>query len=693
MGLWQRVVDTITISNKKQGSFAQTKENPYNHGSFVTQKYWVDSKQIDTDVLDELYTRNGLAHNVIEVLADKVFNKWLEIDSENPKFSEAVKELDKRHTFNLRAKLKKAYKYRWRHGYSILIFFTKDSAPEGMENPMGNIREVTDIQTITKRAVKEIHYEQETRKAGAITAITLKHDYIGTDEDVKIHPSRFMIIGDVNDRGILFPAFNYLQVYDNIIWATGQSFWRYAAGILLATIENASENERKELQEMMENFTARTYFVGDQRYKFEFTGINGKGLSPKEYEEVAMKAAAMSMGFPYALLEGAHAGTISGSETNSSELYDKIESIQRTEVQPDYEHILELFTQSGQIPKDEHTIKWNPLWQLSAKEMAEIEYLQAQADEVKIYSGVLSPNEVRKNRNHKNRESDKDYDREGGDNYQESSDQSTNTRNAGADSNLPPPARDAVGLRTTIMSRLEDNDEIESAINEGTKKIAKLYNYPKLKTAINQFQPNKATDDDRSEFLAKVDAIIDANGAEAREVVDYIINNAWTIGAVSARELLGKDVQLSAEQLLQRGELKASLLDAVKGVNADVKRTLRNTLLEGLQLSQDPRQIQNFMRKKLDEIKSSLPESRIRSIVRTETNRAFTDVSETIYETSGVKKWRWITAGDDKVRPDHAINNGQVVPIGSSFRSGYIKPPAGVNCRCDVIPEITEVTQ
>lgn len=43
----------------------------------------------------------------------------------------------------------------------------------------------------------------------------------------------------------------------------------------------------------------------------------------------------------------------------------------------------------------------------------------------------------------------------------------------------------------------------------------------------------------------------------------------------------------------------------------------------------------------------------------------------------------WATVGDDRVRPEHVLNNGVIVPIGSPFPNGEIFPgDTSINCRC-----------
>lgn len=45
---------------------------------------------------------------------------------------------------------------------------------------------------------------------------------------------------------------------------------------------------------------------------------------------------------------------------------------------------------------------------------------------------------------------------------------------------------------------------------------------------------------------------------------------------------------------------------------------------------------------------------------------------------------RYVTAGDDKVREEHAILDGTVLPVDDTFWDSYY-PPNGYGCRCDVI--------
>jgi len=57
------------------------------------------------------------------------------------------------------------------------------------------------------------------------------------------------------------------------------------------------------------------------------------------------------------------------------------------------------------------------------------------------------------------------------------------------------------------------------------------------------------------------------------------------------------------------------------------------------------------------------------------------------YETNGIETLTYRTAGDDRVRDDHAILDGTTLPIDDPFWSTYY-PPNDWGCRCDVEPGV-----
>jgi phage-related protein (TIGR01555 family) len=688
MGYSQRFTDA------KPEVFPQAKRSHY--FSSVRQKFWKDSSEITISHLEESYNRNGLAHQVIDLRADKAFNRGWEPDVEDDKLNSELKALENDKKIRYWLRLKEAFKWSSVFGYAIVLISYVDGG-ENLSDPVKNPVGITQLSVVDKRHVKKFIYQDETNCSGDIIAVELLGKMVGLSEDIVIHASRFEIVGDPQGRGVLFPAWNWLELFDNNTWSFGQAMFRYGSGFPFLTIKDASDTELEEAEALWANVTARTGLVGDDRHQLEFVGAAGKALDFSGANEVGLKLVSIAMGMPYALVVGAHAGTISGSETNSSELYDKIESIQRNEIEPLVFDFITRFYEVGLISRIDFGIKWIPLWQLDSKELATIEYTNAQSDQIYLQLGILSPNEVRRKRDMKRVEPDPDFDIEGGEEFKKAAPVSTPFAGGSVSSTpgevLPPnqnsPGQDAVILQQANMSKLEDNAEFEKIIESATKQLADLYDWSAIKKAINQLN-TVAGDDNQTELLTKIELIIDSNLADARTVIDKVIEETYGAGYSNAEQEVEQSIPVSSAAKSGKSALKAGLFEIVKGLNNDVKRELRNVLLDELQKAggSDLNQVRTALKESLSSMQQDIPDFRIKMIARTESNRAFNEANFRVYQDAGIAKIQVITARDDRVRPDHARVDGETRPIGTPFSNGYLRPPFGVNCRCSIIPVI-----
>lgn len=672
--------------------------------SFVPQKQWVDTRTITLDVLDELYDRNGLAHKIVEVMADKTFNKWYEVIHADDKVVSEVEALDRMKGVKFRTAYKKAYKLRWRHGYS-LIFLGYEDAGSTPADPVVNPVGIKQLEVFSCRAVKEWIYEGPMQ-TGAITHVILAGQQLGMVQDVKIHMSRIQIIGDaLNGRSIFIAAYNWLNVFDNNVWAMGQSYYRYASGFPFLKISGATDDEFTKAEAMWRNVTARTGLVGDERYDLDFKGAEGSALPIRDYYECGLKAVALAIDMPFALLEGATAGAVTGSETNSSELYDKIISIQHNEVEPDVLDTYELFWIAKVISTIDFEIEWCPLWPMDEQENANILKTKSEAYQIGVNLGAMSKNEFRRALEIKNILPDHEYDIEGGDEYKTAAPpspfgQAPNDPAQGAppasNGGVPPSSsppndqKDGRSISSDGQSKLEDNPAIEKVVADATVAFAKLYDWAQLNRAINGLTTadDLRKDDNQDEFLQKLDLIIDSNEADMRFTVDKIAKDAFGLGVANAVQETGYGGELSPDTANTLSAFKGSLFQIVKGVNGDVKRQLRNRLIDELAKTggSNLTDVRNALREELDALRDSLPANRLQVIARTETNRAFNNANYAVYKDAGVVKVMAITARDDRVRPEHAAVDGQVVAYGKPFSNGYTRPPFGPNCRCSLIP-------
>lgn len=99
----------------------------------------------------------------------------------------------------------------------------------------------------------------------------------------------------------------------------------------------------------------------------------------------------------------------------------------------------------------------------------------------------------------------------------------------------------------------------------------------------------------------------------------------------------------------------------------------------------------------VDAAASELPRSQLRRLLndrvegvlsqlcRHTLGDARNEATEVAEQDAGVTHHRWISSGDDDVRPAHARVDGEVVEVGELFSNGW-RRPGGVGCRCRLEP-------
>lgn len=113
---------------------------------------------------------------------------------------------------------------------------------------------------------------------------------------------------------------------------------------------------------------------------------------------------------------------------------------------------------------------------------------------------------------------------------------------------------------------------------------------------------------------------------------------------------------------------------------------LKAKIADGIKEGQNPEKIGRSIRDYFDDMSVK----RARTIAQTETSFVLSKATNDAYQQSAVVTGKeWLTVGDDKVRPEHADNNGKIVPKGASFPNGEDHPgESSVNCRCVILPAI-----
>lgn len=133
----------------------------------------------------------------------------------------------------------------------------------------------------------------------------------------------------------------------------------------------------------------------------------------------------------------------------------------------------------------------------------------------------------------------------------------------------------------------------------------------------------------------------------------------------------------------------ASAVELVRGVTADTQRQLREKVSELINERSSVRHATEELNTTFQQLGLSGSEWRLETIFRTQTQLAYNGAQYRASQAPAVQEILWgykyITVGDDRVRPEHEAWDGVCLPKEDPFWNTHW-PPNGWNCRCAVIP-------
>jgi SPP1 gp7 family putative phage head morphogenesis protein len=139
---------------------------------------------------------------------------------------------------------------------------------------------------------------------------------------------------------------------------------------------------------------------------------------------------------------------------------------------------------------------------------------------------------------------------------------------------------------------------------------------------------------------------------------------------------------------------KNRLKDVPQGIWERVKNVIDEKMASGRPLAEMAKEIAANVEGEFDAISIG----RAMVIARTETLTAYGAGRHQAMTSAGITHKKWLTAGDDRVRPDHEEANGQIVAVDQPFEVGGFRLdyPGDdsydadlseiINCRCVSIP-------
>jgi HK97 family phage portal protein len=236
--------------------------------------------------------------------------------------------------------------------------------------------------------------------------------------------------------------------------------------------------------------------------------------------------------------------------------------------------------------------------------------------------------------------------------------------------------------REKYVNAYNNNVDRKSA---GFRKTVDVYNDGLAKRIIQHFEKVGAV---------VSDGFLDANNEirEAKNIFTPMMKDLYKrVGDETMDTIANGFKQHAAEafythdQVLRKLEARAEFFSAsmLDTDYKELKKVIADGMKDGLGIDEIGRKIRQYF--------DDMSVHRAKTIARTETGRVVSEATLDAYQQSSVVTGvEWLTAGDDKVRPEHVANGAAgVLPVGAAFPSGeHFPAESTINCRCALSPAV-----
>lgn len=202
-------------------------------------------------------------------------------------------------------------------------------------------------------------------------------------------------------------------------------------------------------------------------------------------------------------------------------------------------------------------------------------------------------------------------------------------------------------------------------------------------TAINNWQ-NQYIDQSYERGIKRTQADlrrldIDASMLKSVTAADIVGTATPSLGIIPGGQKLNGPIHMEAIRTLY---LRA--YSDLNGITDEMNKQIRRVLVEGIEQGLGIRDIAKDINGRVD----AIGVTRSQLLARTETVRAYNVATvaefKDVADRAGIEPaYKWVTAGDARVRPEHAQRNGKVYPADEAL--SMLGDP---NCRCSLTPYV-----
>jgi len=343
--------------------------------------------------------REPVAHRIVFAVAHDIFDNWFEVEPleegiDKEKFNEAVQKvlllLNAKDVFTQAAVFERAY------GWSIIVLGYQDKGVT-LKDPVLMPEKIVSLEAYAPTMITSVQTDKNRQSARFGLPETYKVN-IAENEEVEVHFSRVIHFAtrllDHPWKGIsvLEPVWDDLTVLRNIRWGMGQTMYRYGSGFPVVTVKGATKEQIDQYKREWGPLTAQTSMWADENTTIEFKGLAGRALDPEPYYTPIMENISAGTSIPMAILRGAQAGQLAGSEVNEREYFKQISDSQ-SRYEPYIMDLTDRLIETKQIPDTHYRINWLGGFEINPRDQAAAELDKTRS--LTLKTNWMTINEIR----------------------------------------------------------------------------------------------------------------------------------------------------------------------------------------------------------------------------------------------------------------------------------------------------------
>ena len=365
-------------------------------------------------MLNQMYRGDGFARRIVDLIANEMVRKWIKIEGDaEGKLLKKLKDLKAKKIF------RKALKWSRLHGGSLVVMGIDDGHPIEEELYEDGIRDIHYLKVFDRWRCNIIKRYDDPSKPN----YKEPEEYMissHTGANFRIHETRVLRFDGAETPEItlarnngwydseLQSPYTALRSLGNVYASAETIISFFETGIL--SIQGLSEmiaggqedliKTRLELLNLSKSVINTILLDTEEKFEKKSSSVRGLPDLINKFTE-ALSAAT---GYPITLLMGrSPAGLDASGEGDKINFYDNVSSEQEEKMYDQLVKLCKIIMMGSQTEfKGKELEDWdvifNPLWQLTEKEEAELRKTVAEKDKIEIESDIVEPEEVRKSR-------------------------------------------------------------------------------------------------------------------------------------------------------------------------------------------------------------------------------------------------------------------------------------------------------